>query len=246
MLESIHLSIQNDPLSEIHVSTKVASVQPRQQNSPSPGFTVALETSKGGEEIHASHVFSTLPAFQFAPVVEKSLPSLAQALQEIKFVSMGMIHVGFNNKVLASDGFGYLVPSCEGEKVLGVVFDSNAFPSQNAATSSSASQTRLSVMCGGAHFPQIANMGLDQVENLARDAVKRHLGIAKEPDFVRAMLVENCIPQYHVGFWKTLERIEKQLAPGMSLGGNSFYGVGLADSVTRSKVLALEYAKTLT
>lgn len=227
------------------MSTKVASVQPRQRqkDSLSPGFKITVETGKGGvEEIRASHVFSTLPAFQLAPVVEKSLPSLAQALQEIKFVSMGMIHVGFNDKVLASDGFGYLVPSCEGEKVLGVVFDSNAFPSQNAASSA---QTRLSVMCGGAHFPQIADMGLDQVENLARDAVKRHLGIAKEPDFVRAMLVENCIPQYHVGFWKTLEKIEKQLAPGMSIGGNSFYGVGLADSVTRSKALALEYAKTL-
>lgn len=216
----------------------------RSTSSASPHrFAIELERSGTGEreEIHASHVFSTLPAFQLAPAVATSLPRLAQALDEIEFVSMGMVHIGYDADVLASDGFGYLVPSSERERVLGVVFDSNAFPSQNAAHAPR-SQTRLSVMCGGAHHPEIASMGVDAVEQLARDAVTRHLGIAAEPTFVRSMVIDKCIPQYHVGFWRTLERIEAALAPGMHLGGNSFYGVGLADSVTRSKALALAYA----
>ncbi|KAF1336371.1 Protoporphyrinogen oxidase, partial [Globisporangium splendens] len=235
-----------DPLSEIHLNTKVKSIRPRSTSTPSsPAFSIQVEGSATAttREIEASHVFSTLPAFQLASAVESSLPALAKTLQEIQFVSMGMVHVGFNDRVLDSDGFGYLVPTCERERVLGVVFDSNAFPSQNAASRSM--QTRLSVMCGGAHFPEITDLGLDEVEKLARDAVKRHLGISKEPDYVRSMVLHNCIPQYHVGFWKTLETIENQLVPGMSLGGNSFYGIGLADCVTRSKELALEYAKTI-
>uniref|UniRef100_K3X4B1 Cilia- and flagella-associated protein 91 n=1 Tax=Globisporangium ultimum (strain ATCC 200006 / CBS 805.95 / DAOM BR144) TaxID=431595 RepID=K3X4B1_GLOUD len=241
LMNALEAQIQADPLSEIHLNTKVNAIQPHSTSTSSPpAFTIKLQDSTVTQphEIEVSHVFSTLPAFQLASAVESSLPALAKTLQEIQFVSMGMVHVGFSDRVLDSDGFGYLVPTCERERVLGVVFDSNAFPSQNAASRSM--QTRLSIMCGGAHFPEITDLGLDEVEKLARDAVKRHLGISKEPDYVRSMVLHNCIPQYHVGFWKTLETIESQLVPGMSLGGNSFYGVGLADCVTRSKELALE------
>lgn len=235
--------LQNDPLSEICLSTKVSSIRSQQTADGSPDLTVETENSATGEreEIHANHVFSTLPAFQLAPVVASAFPALARTLEEIKFVSMGMVHIGFNEQVLGSDGFGYLVPSCEHEKVLGVVYDSNAFPSQNSDTESH-QQTRLSVMCGGAHFPEIASLSTSDVEQLALDGVRRHLGITREPDFVRSMVIQNCIPQYHVGFHKTLERLEQQLAPGLHLGGNSFYGVGLADAVTRSKELALAFA----
>lgn len=51
-----------------------------------------------------------------------------------------------------------------------------------------------------------------------------------------------------MGFGQTLQRIEKQAArsaPGLFLGGNSFYGIGLADCVTHSKQLALKYAKSV-
>lgn len=231
-------------MSELHLGTKVVSVSP---DAKKPGqLTVIAENGSTGqqEEISASHVFSTLPAFQLAPAVGSSLPQLASALQEIKFVPMGMVHVGFNQPLLASDGFGYLVPSGENERILGCVYDSNAFPTQNAQGDPS-SQTRLSVMCGGAHFPEIADMPLDQVQALALDALNRHLGITQTPAYVRSMVLKNCIPQYHVGFGETLHRIEQQLPPNMSIGGNSFYGVGLADCVTRSKQLALDFGKTL-
>lgn len=215
----------------------MASIRPADDSAP--GFTVDVESSVTGEreQLEATRVFSTLPAFRLAPVVAAAYPALAQTLAEIKFVAMGMAHVGFDDaRVLESDGFGYLVPSCEREKVLGVVYDSNAFPSQNGQRQP---QTRLSVMCGGAHFPAVATMSADDVAQLARDAVRRHLKIAREPDFVHSVVLPNCIPQYHVGFHETLARLEQQLAPGLHLGGNSFYGVGLADCVTRSKELAL-------
>ncbi|TYZ67706.1 hypothetical protein PybrP1_005820 [[Pythium] brassicae (nom. inval.)] len=209
-----------------------------------PGFTVEVERAATGEreQLPATRVFSTLPAFRLAPVVAAAYPALARTLAEIKFVSMGMAHVGFNERVLESDGFGYLVPSIEREKVVGVVFDSNAFPSQNAGPDAGP-QTRLSVMSGGAHFPAITSLSTDELEQLARDAVRHHLRIAREPDFVRSVVLPDCIPQYHVGFHDTLARLEQQLAPGLHLGGNSFYGVGLADCVTRSKELALALAQ---
>ncbi|KAG7401214.1 hypothetical protein PHYBOEH_002398 [Phytophthora boehmeriae] len=249
LIQALEDSITADPMAEMLLNTKVTRLGVHgSKSSKAPLFTVESKDPKSGEyrePIKASHVFSTIPACYLAPAVKDFAPGLAEALGEIKFADMGMVHVGYNEKVLPSDGFGYLVPTAEREKVLGVVFDSNTFPVQNA---SNKTQTRLSVMSGGAHFPEVASLPKEQLELYALDALKRHLGISRKPAFVRAMALTNGIPQYHVGFGQTLERIEKQVArsaPGLYLGGNSFYGIGLADCVTHSKQLALKFAKSV-
>ncbi|TMW57381.1 hypothetical protein Poli38472_003306 [Pythium oligandrum] len=236
LIRALEAEIANDDASDVLLNTKVAQIE----STTTGNFTVHTES---GEKINATHVFSTLPSFQLTPAVEKAFPDLAETLKTIRFVSMGTVHVGFNDAVLKSDGFGYLVPTCEKERVLGVIFDSNAFPSQNAETHTL--QTRLSVMCGGAHFPEIEQITKDEFEGLALEGIGRHLGIRETPDYVHSVVLRNCIPQYHVGFHKTLAKIESQLAPGLQLGGNSFYGIGLADCVTRSKELALSFAQSI-
>ncbi|POM73352.1 Protoporphyrinogen oxidase [Phytophthora palmivora] len=251
LMDALANNIKNDPMADLQLNTKVTRLEIHGHNNSSskgPSFVVESKNPKTGgirEPIKASHVFSTIPACYLAPVVKDTAPGLAEALNEIKFVDMGMVHVGYNEKVLTTDGFGYLIPTAEREKVLGVVFDSNTFPVQNAEGKM---QTRLSVMSGGAHFREVASLPKGELEHNALDALKRHLGITHQPDYVRAMTMKNGIPQYHVGFGQTLQRIEKQAArnaPGLFLGGNSFYGIGLADCVTHSKQLALKYAKTL-
>ncbi|KAG7393509.1 hypothetical protein PHYPSEUDO_007346 [Phytophthora pseudosyringae] len=251
LMDALADSIKNDPMAELQLNTKVTRLGVhghKDASSKGPSFVVESKDPKSGEvrePIKASHVFSTIPACYLAPTVRDSAPGLAEALGEIKFVDMGMVHVGYNDKVLTTDGFGYLIPSAEREKVLGVVFDSNTFPVQNAEGKM---QTRLSVMSGGAHFREVASLPEGELERNALDALKRHLGITRKPDYVRAMAMTNGIPQYHVGFGQTLQRIEKQVArsaPGLFLGGNSFYGIGLADCVTHSKQLALKFAKSV-
>lgn len=251
LMQALADSVIADPMAELQLNTRVTRLGVHGHDGKStkaPTFTVESKDPKSGEfrePIRASHVFSTIPACYLAPAVKDAAPGLAEALNEIKFVDMGMVHVGYNESVLPSDGFGYLVPTAEHEKVLGVVFDSNTFPVQNAPGQL---QTRLSVMSGGAHFQEVAKLPEGQLEHNALDALKRHLGITRKPDYIRAMALTNGIPQYHVGFAQTLERIEKQAArsaPGLFLGGNSFYGIGLADCVTHSKQLALQFAKSV-
>uniref|UniRef100_H3GWV5 Protoporphyrinogen oxidase n=1 Tax=Phytophthora ramorum TaxID=164328 RepID=H3GWV5_PHYRM len=249
LMDALADSIENDPMAELQLNTKVTRLAVHgldNASSKAPSFVVESKDPTSGEyrePIKASHVFSTIPACYLAPAVKDTAPGLAEALSEIKFVDMGMVHVGYNDKVLSTEGFGYLIPTAEREKILGVVFDSNTFPVQNAEGKT---QTRLSVMSGGAHFREVASLPEGELERNALDALNRHLGITCEPDYVRAMTIKNGIPQYHVGFAQTLQRIEKQAArsaPGLFLGGNSFYGIGLADCVTHSKQLALKFAK---
>ncbi|KAI9905717.1 hypothetical protein PsorP6_013724 [Peronosclerospora sorghi] len=251
LITALSDSINAEPIADLKLDTKVTRLVIRGCNNASstgPNFVVESKNSLSGEiqePIKASYVFSTIPACHLAVVVKDSAPGLTEALDEVNFVDMGMVHVGYNNKVLSTDGFGYLIPTAEREKVLGVVFDSNTFPVQNGPGKV---QTRLSVMSGGAHFREVASLSEKALERNALDALKRHLGITQKPDYVRAMSLMRAIPQYNVGFGRILQCIEKHVAhsaPGLFLGGNSFYGIGLADCVTHSKQLALKYAKLI-
>ena len=237
-------SIQADPHSDLHLDANVTSI-----NRGSDGVhRVAVQTSPFGQEdsFEASHVFSTIPANHLALLTQESAPTLAQLLRRIEFVSMGVVLMGFEKNVFSGGGFGYLVPSSEKEKILGVVYDSIAFPSQNNQTRKE--ETRLSIMCGGAHHPWICRISETELQEIAQDAVRRHLGITAAPGFARALLLRDCIPQYHVGFDDTVRQIEQEAArllPQLRLGGNSFYGVGVADSVSQSRQLALDFSKSL-
>lgn len=250
LIEALGDSTKNDSMSELDLNTQVTQLKVNNLNKSSdePRFVLEMKDSASGailEPIQAAHVFSTIPAYCVASLVRDTAPSLAEALDEIQYVDMGMVHVGYNRQVLSIDGFGYLIPSSAREKVLGVVFDSNTFPQQNIEGKI---QTRLSVMSGGAHFREVASLSKKELERNALDAIKRHLGITHKPDYIRSLTMTNGIPQYHVGFHQTLQRIESQVArsaPGLVLGGNSFYGIGLADCVTHSKRLALQFAKTI-
>ncbi|EEY61254.1 protoporphyrinogen oxidase, putative [Phytophthora infestans T30-4] len=214
-------SIENNPMADLQLNTKVTRLEVHGLNSASAKGTRFVVESKDPtsgeirEPIRASHLFSTIPACYLAPVVKDTAAGLAEALNEIKFVDMGMVHVGYNENVLTTDGFGYLIPSSEHEK------------------NERKMQTRLSVMSGGAHFRDVASQPEGELERYALDALKRHLGITQKPDYVRAMAMTNGIPQYHVGFGQTLQRIEKQIArnaPVSSSGGSYRKGVYRAPS----------------
>ena len=45
--------------------------------------------------------------------------------------SLAAVHIGYNAATLPYKGFGYLIPRSEKERILGMVFDSAVFPSQN-------------------------------------------------------------------------------------------------------------------
>ena len=109
-------------------------------------------------DIHASHVISTISATQLGHAIEpqtndneQSLAAdAASALKGIaKATSVAVVNVAFDGSQLAQRGFGHLVPSCEAEPALGVVWDSSVFPQNNVAGNDD--ETRVTVMMGGEH-----------------------------------------------------------------------------------------------
>ncbi len=109
-------------------------------NSKVVALTNHSATTSDGKIYHADHVVSTLPASALAPLVPN--PSV---FADSQYSSVAVVGMGFHQPQLKERGFGYLVPASQGERVLGMVWDSCVFPEQNHARQ----ETRITCMIGG-------------------------------------------------------------------------------------------------
>ncbi|MBA3957193.1 MAG: protoporphyrinogen oxidase [Parachlamydiaceae bacterium] len=194
----------------------------------------------GGRRMQADHLFSTLPAAALADQLADHHTILGALLTSIESTSVAVVNLGYRNRVLHKPGFGYLVAQQEKEDILGVIFDSNLFPQQNLRET----ETRLTVMLGGVHHPQICGRRDVDIVNTAVQAVGRHLGIEQAPDAVHVYRAHHAIPQYSVGHFTRVTHIEesiRQLSPHLTCLGSSFYGVSINDCIMQAEKCALQY-----
>lgn len=159
-----------------------------------------------GENLHFDHVYTTL------------------ADKEVPTSSIAVVNFGYHRDVLKNKGFGYLVPSKENEKILGVVFDSSAFPMQNKHPE----ETRLTVMVGEKY--------LHDPLTVAGEALSKHLSIDAMPDVTHVKIAKNAIPQYPVGHWEWLKRKELNCKPHITFLGSSYYGVSVNDTIKKNQI----------
>lgn len=176
----------------------------------------------------ADHIYVTTPAFATAELLAKAAPEVSALLSETPFVSVASVCLGYPEPLLPYQGFGYLIPSREGESILGMVWDSSVFPQQNKWPS----QTRLTVM-----MRLEKPMDSSTLESLAREAAARHLGIGLEPEVVGVAVSQQAIPQYTVGHIDRVLSVEthmRRLLPNITLLGNSLYGVAVNDCIAHA------------
>lgn len=211
-------------------------------NSPAAGLNIypnRVEVKlNDGSVVEGDHLFSTLPAADMLPLLLTHRP-LSDALKKIPAVSVATVSLGFYKNVLRRKGFGYLVPSSENENIMGMVWDSKVYPEQSRIPE----ETRLTVMIGGAHFPQVQNLAHKELQEIARKAVYEHLQIDVAPDSSLVNMAKGAIPQYQRGHHQILAGLEAALNTNfrnLTLLGNSFYGVAVNDCIAKSRQIAAQ------
>lgn len=161
-------------------------------------------------------------------------------------------------------GFGYLIPASErswatspaaavagadrGRRhaVLGATFDSDVFPDQTMSgrAGSGALDSRLTVMIGGATWPEVADCTEAELTRLALQAAHAHVGVTETPREIVVNVARNAIPQYTLGHHSRVAAVEsgiEELFDGrVRVIGNSFRGVGISDCLT-SAIAAAEH-----
>lgn len=210
----------------VNMNTKVEQIEFIDSSS------VALKNSDGNTLL-ANHIYSSLPAYALAKLVEEQHPDLAKNLYEIPFVTVGIVNLYFDIvEPLIQPAFGFLVPPIENCPILGVVFDSCCIPDQNG--------TVLTVMLGGKWFEEKFgdNVSEGTLLGIAMREVGKILNIKIRPTASNVNILKKCIPQYVVGHYERVDRIRDYIALNnlpISLVGCSYDGVGMNDVIYSAK-----------
>ena len=150
-------------------------------------------------------------------------------LPAIPYTTVTLVHLGFNRKVLKQEGFGYLIPSKEQSQILGMVWDSSAFPEQN----SHPEETRLTLMIQG-------HPSKPELDTLTQQALNQHLQCDQSPTVISITTAKSAIPQYLVGHQDTINQLKRTASekyPQLSLCGTAFNGVSINDCVAETSRL---------
>ncbi|XP_008578421.1 PREDICTED: protoporphyrinogen oxidase isoform X2 [Galeopterus variegatus] len=89
------------------------------------------KVSLGDSSLDADHVISAVPASVLSELLPAEAAPLADVLRTITAVSVAVVNLQYRGARLPVQGFGHLVPSSEDPGVLGIVYDSVAFPEQD-------------------------------------------------------------------------------------------------------------------
>ncbi len=190
----------------------------------------------GGEEAGFDAVVLAAPAYVAATTVEQFDPELAGLLRSIEYAPMRVAGIAFSRSdvPIALDGFGFLAAREQGVRILGALYTSSLFPAQSPPDVS-----YLRVFLGGVD-PQAASCDRDEAETIVRDDLRRVLGIQAAPVAWHDIVWPRAIPQYGLGHVRRVRAIEARAAAagGLSLIGNAYRGVGIADVVRDAFVTA--------
>lgn len=229
-MEAIPKALCNNLSEDLRLSTHAIGLNIRPEH-----IEVVTNTQ---EKIAADYLFIATPASTTASLLTSMEANLASRIRSLSAASITAINLGWKEKVLQQEGFGYLVPSCEKEDILGVIWDSSVFPQHNH----SPEETRLTVMLGGALRPDLTELPQHELLEKSLEALYRHLGIKKEPDVVGIHLAKQAIPQYAIGHNSNVKSIEADLdrisSSRIKLVGSSWHGVSVNDCIAEASKLA--------
>jgi oxygen-dependent protoporphyrinogen oxidase len=209
------------------------------ERAPPPGPWRVVTTT--GVETARVLVLAT-PAYAAAPLLGPIDATAARLCDAIAYAPVAVVALGLREDAVAHplDGFGFLVPSREGRRILGCVWSSRLYPGHRAPPG----HVLLTTMVGGVRRPGLASLADGALVDLVRDELGAALGLAAGrlpvPDLVRVVRWPRAIPQYDVGHLCRVEALEARIAGlgGLYLAGNAYRGVAVNDCVARAVRLA--------
>lgn len=197
----------------------------------------SFSVSCDGTEQSFSHVIFTGGANRLPEACPFLLNRGLDSAFDVNYTKVMEVAVGFEKwEGRPLDGFGALVPSKEGRKILGALFLSSLF--KNRAPKDGA---MLSVFMGGKRHPEYLDLTDDEVFDIVKDELSNMFYLKDfRPDLFEITRHHNAIPMYDAATPRRQEGYSKaeQMFPGLLLGGNGIGGIGMADRIKQGKALA--------
>jgi oxygen-dependent protoporphyrinogen oxidase len=193
-------------------------------------FVTTYQQNGEKKSVETDAVVLAVPSYVASNIIEPIDPETSNVLNSIYYPPVAEIVLGYAkeniNRVL--DGFGYLIPAKEKRKILGTIWSSTIFP--NRAPEGFESFTTF---VGGSRSPGLLENGDENLLDISDSEVKSLVGISGSPVFKKIIRWEKAIPQYKLGYHKTISTIERfeQNFPGAFVCSNYRGGISVGDCV---------------
>ena len=214
----------------LYTGVTIDSIEPGQP------WTVKISRNGHATEIHADAVLVTTPAHATATLPFAGAHPLA-VLDEITYPPVTSVSLGFQRDHVAHplDGYGVLVPACEGRRILGTLFNSSLFPGRAPRGC-----VLVTTFLGGMRQPELAGLPQGELRDLVVEELQSLLGVSAEPFFCHVTAWPRAIPQYNLGYARYHEAMAAAEAthPGLFVGGHVRDGVSVGDCIRAGWKLA--------
>ncbi|KAA2240092.1 protoporphyrinogen oxidase [Chitinophaga agrisoli] len=202
------------------------------------GYMVQYEEDGQTQYTNVNRVLFTTPAYAAANALQELAPQAANALQQVYYPRMGVLHLGFERTAVQQlpEGFGFLVPHAAQLHFLGAICNTAIFPS-----SAPEGKVLLTVFTGGVqqeHF--FDEMDDSALQQQILDELKVLLQIRQPPVLQRFSRWEKAIPQLNTGHQRVREAVQnmERQFPGIYISGNYLSGVAVPAILQQAAVMA--------
>lgn len=201
-----------------------------------------VSTPRGTLEAQA--VISALPAYAFADLTENFDFELSGVLREIPFVSTATVSVIYEEALFPTplNGFGFVVPRCEGKTITAATYTSSKFPERVPKGS-----VLIRCFMGRDGQEEAVSAAESVLAETATRELSEILRLDVKPRAVKVYRWPRGNPQYTVGHPLRLSRIASCLRGhrGLFVAGASYRGVGLPDCIESGRAAAAEAIKSV-
>jgi protoporphyrinogen/coproporphyrinogen III oxidase len=200
---------------------------------------------ENGRELTADAVILATPAYVSGALLQPINSFLSSVLRTIPYASTATVSLAYPRDAIPHrlDGYGYVIPRKEGRPALACTWTSSKFPNRSPG-----GQCLLRVFLGRSGEENMLDLSDDQLLSLARDELRKTLGISARPQLWRLFRWPMAMPQYVLGHTEHLDTIEQGLKvhPGLFLAGNAYRGVGIPDCIKSGEEAALAALREVT
>ena len=156
------------------------------------------------------------------------------AISALRYAPIIQVSVGLSDAHgVENKAFGGLIPTCEKQPFLGILFPSACF-SQRCPTAGAL----YSFFIGGTNHTEMLDKTDAELQQMVCKGLTTMLGLPAnvQPDMIRIFRHERAIPQYELSSrarFEAVNRIE-QAHKGLIIGGNLRDGIGMADRIRQA------------
>ena len=229
MIETLVTLLKKSGNTEIRTGVDVTGVEKKGEY-----YEVSIY---GAPSIKADSVIIAVPAYAASTLLKGLDPWISERLSTIPYVSTATVSNAFKKKDVAHplNGFGFVVPKTENRKIMAATWTSVKF-------SGRAPENSILIRCfvGGSKNTELVDMSDADMVKMVRAELKDIMSIDAEPVLTRVFKWKNSMPQYTIGHDERIASMEEKLAKyhGLYLAGSAYHGIGIADSVRFSEVVA--------